>query len=79
MFMAAARALAATAPVLADPGTPLLLPPLKSIRNVVRRVALAVAQRAVKDGVAEPADPQTLAALMEARVWTPAYRPVPPA
>ena len=79
MFMAAARALAAMAPVLSDPGTPLLLPPLKSIRNVVRRVALAVAQRAVKDGVAEPADPQALAARMEARVWTPTYRPVPPA
>ena len=79
MFMAAARALAATAPVLADPGNPLLLPPLKSIRNVVRRVALAVAQRAVKEGVAEPADPQTLAALMEARVWTPSYRPIPSA
>jgi malate dehydrogenase (oxaloacetate-decarboxylating) len=76
MFMAAARALAATAPMLSDPGTPLLLPPLRSIRNVVRRVAHAVAQQAVKEGVAEPADPQTLAARMEARIWTPTYRPL---
>lgn len=77
MFMAAARALAGTAPVLSDPGIPLLLPPLRSIRNVVRRVALAVALRAVKDGVADPADPATLAARMEAHIWTPAYRSIP--
>ncbi len=79
MFMAAARALAATAPALADPGTPLLLPPLRSIRNVVRRVALAVAQRAQQDGVADPAAPQVLATRMESHVWTPAYRPLPQA
>ena len=77
MFMAAARALAATAPVLSDPGTPLLLPPLKSIRNVVRRVALTVAQRAQQDGVAEPAPLQTLTTRMEGLIWTPSYRPIP--
>lgn len=70
MFMAAAHALAATAPVLDDSETPLLLPSLRSIRNVVRRVALAVAQRAVKDGVAEAADPKTLAAKIKACIWT---------
>jgi malate dehydrogenase (oxaloacetate-decarboxylating) len=76
MFMAAARALAATAPVVSDPSTPLLLPPLRSIRNVVRRVGLAVAQRAVVDGVAEAAPQASLAARMESLIWTPAYRPL---
>jgi malate dehydrogenase (oxaloacetate-decarboxylating) len=77
MFMAAARALAAAAPVLSDPGLPLLLPPLRSIRNVVRRVALAVAQRAQQDGVAEPSPLQALTTRMEANIWTPSYRPIP--
>jgi malate dehydrogenase (oxaloacetate-decarboxylating) len=77
MFMAAARALAAAAPVLSDPGLPLLLPPLRSIRNVVRRVALAVAQRAQQDGVADPAPLQALTTRMESHVWTPSYRPIP--
>lgn len=77
MFMAASRALAAASQAVADPGVPLLLPPLRSIRNVVRHVALAVAQRAQQDGVADPLPQAQLAARMEASIWTPAYRPLP--
>jgi malate dehydrogenase (oxaloacetate-decarboxylating) len=50
------------------------LPPLAQVLDVADAVALAVARRAVEEGVAEPlADPEIVEAV-EARKWRPKYR-----
>jgi malic enzyme len=69
MLGAAADALAAVAPPAA------LLPPLARIRDVSRAVALAVARRALEEGVARVAPDADLEAALAARVWDPTYVP----
>ena len=49
----------------------LLYPAISRLQQVSRRVAAAVADSAVQDGVADPAD---MAARLEAMVWEPRYR-----
>jgi len=75
MFMAAARALADCSPAHRDP-TGSLLPPLSDSRRVARSIALAVAAAAQRDGLAEPAEPQELESLVDAKMWLPRYRPM---
>ena len=53
MFMAAARALADTAPARRDPAGA-LLPPLADSRRVARTIAIAVAEAARREGLADP-------------------------
>src|SRR5262249_35041594 len=75
MFMAAARALAATAPAATDPAAA-LLPPLSESRRVSRTIALAVAGVAVRDGQADPRAAGEIPPLIDAKVWEPRYRPM---
>jgi len=68
--MAAARALAGTAPALRDPAGA-LLPPLDEARRVARTIAIAVAEAARREGLAE-ADGE-IESLVDAKVWQPRY------
>jgi malate dehydrogenase (oxaloacetate-decarboxylating) len=72
MFMAAARALADTAPVRRDPAGA-LLPPLADSRRVARTIAIAVAETARREGLADPAATGDVGALVDARIWQPRY------
>ena len=72
LFMVAAQALAECSPALSDPQGA-LLPPLEDIRGVSRRVALAVAAEAQRQGVAERAPAEASERLVDAKMWTPHY------
>jgi malate dehydrogenase (oxaloacetate-decarboxylating) len=74
MFVAAARALSACAPAGADPLAP-LYPAVEDVRTVSRRVATAVAQAAMADGVAPFMPLEALEARIGATMWEPVYRP----
>ncbi len=74
MFMAAAKCLAELSPArLSRSGR--LLPPVSELRSVSFGVAKAVARQAIKDGVADPLDEQTVEARIRANVWEPVYLP----
>ena len=73
MMMAAAHALAASVDAR-KPGDS-LLPPLSDIRQVSRRIALAVATTAVRDGLADPLSAAEIEAAIDATMWQPEYRP----
>jgi malate dehydrogenase (oxaloacetate-decarboxylating) len=75
MFMAAARALAECSPALADPQAA-LLPSFKEIRTVARRIALAVAAEAQRQGLAPPTTPEERERLIDTRRWQAEYRPM---
>jgi len=72
MITVAARAVAG----LTDTSTPgaSLLPPIDDLRATSARVALAVAQAAADDGVAE--QPGVTAGAVDAAMWKPQYAPV---
>jgi malate dehydrogenase (oxaloacetate-decarboxylating) len=74
MFMAAAKVLADCSPSKSDPEAN-LLPALTEIRNVSLKVAIAVANEAIKAGLAtlHPAEP--LADYIQKLMWTPDYLP----
>jgi malate dehydrogenase (oxaloacetate-decarboxylating) len=72
MFMAAARALADTAPACRDPAGA-LLPPLSDSRPVARTIAIAVAEAARRDGLADPSATGDIEAMVDAKVWHPRY------
>ncbi len=73
MFLEAAKALSRmTPPELVDKGQ--LYPDIDDVRAVSRAVAIAVARRAVKDGVADPVD--DIEAIVDAEMWYPEYVPV---
>lgn len=74
MFMAAARALGEASPARWNSAAN-LLPPIADLRNVSLQVALAVADRAQVEGVAEPCNADELVARVRAKMWTPVYRP----
>jgi len=73
MFMAAAMTLRDVSPAIDDPHAS-LLPALTDIRNVGRRMAMAVARQAQQDGVAEKMTDDQLNARIDQTMWTPAYR-----
>jgi malate dehydrogenase (oxaloacetate-decarboxylating) len=75
MFMAAARALADGSPARRDPAGA-LLPPLSESRQVSRSIALAVATRAVQDGLAGQHLAEELEQLVDAKMWLPRYLPM---
>jgi malate dehydrogenase (oxaloacetate-decarboxylating) len=75
MFLAAARALSATAPSRRDHEEP-LYPDIAHVRPTARAVAIAVAIEAVRSGVAEPLDAQALEQRVDALRWEPRYRPL---
>jgi malate dehydrogenase (oxaloacetate-decarboxylating) len=72
MFMAASMALAEASPALSKPDAP-LLPSLEGIRQVSRRIALAVAAEAQRAGVAERTSDEEIARLVDQRMWVPRY------
>jgi malate dehydrogenase (oxaloacetate-decarboxylating) len=74
MFVAAARALSELSPARRDPSQA-LLPPLSEVRDVAKRVAVAVALQAQRDGLAEAMSQDELLRRIDATMWTPNYLP----
>jgi malate dehydrogenase (oxaloacetate-decarboxylating) len=73
LFAAAARALAALSPAAAGTGAS-LLPAVSELRAVAVAVATAVALQARSEGLCEPFPDQALDAMIQRRMWQPAYR-----
>jgi malate dehydrogenase (oxaloacetate-decarboxylating) len=74
MLMAAARALTHLSPARQDPMAN-LLPPVTEAREVSARVAETVAMQACKEGLTEPIGAAEIFRRIEAKIWTPVYRP----
>lgn len=74
MFMAAAKALAATSPAKSDPKAN-LLPALHTIREVSYQVAFSVAKEAVNAGLAHPMSDQEIETTIRKKMWFPDYLP----
>jgi malate dehydrogenase (oxaloacetate-decarboxylating) len=75
MFVSAARVLAEFSPATnGEPGAP-LYPSLEGVREVSRRVALAVAAEAQRAGLAEETTAEELSRRVAAKMWTPRYVP----
>ncbi|MFI5180525.1 MAG: NAD-dependent malic enzyme [Thermoanaerobaculia bacterium] len=72
MFIAAARRLAEMSPALKDPAAS-LLPPLGDLRHVAVEVACAVAEAAVREGLAPAAPAEALRAHVVTNQWYPSY------
>ncbi len=72
MMIAAAHALAANSPALKDPDGR-LLPELKNLRRVARKIALAVGAEAQRAGLAPVTSPEELRQRVEGTQWIPAY------
>ena len=77
MFMAAANALADASDAQAVGDS--LLPPLKDIRDVSRKIAIAVGAKAQEQGHAPTTSAAELEAAIDATMWQAAYRPYVPA
>jgi malate dehydrogenase (oxaloacetate-decarboxylating) len=74
MMMAAAEALAEAAPIMSDPAGS-LLPHLQDIQKVSRNISAAVAREAVEQGHAPEPGKGGVEAQIDAKYWTPVYRP----
>ena len=72
MFIAAARALSDCSPARKDPNAS-LYPQLEDVREVARRVALAVGKAAQQAGVAEQTSEDELERRITTMMWTPQY------
>jgi malate dehydrogenase (oxaloacetate-decarboxylating) len=73
MFMAAARALSECSPALKNEDAS-LFPPLETIREVSRKIAMAVAQEAGKAGVARVLPKNELERTVNDNFWEPGYK-----
>ncbi|MGY8995065.1 MAG: NAD-dependent malic enzyme, partial [Alphaproteobacteria bacterium] len=74
MFMAAAVELAECAPDISDQ-VDRLLPPVSELPAVSRRIAVAVGQVAIKEGLAPERSDDELTARVNETFWEPRYRP----
>ena len=74
MFMTAAETLADCAPAL-NGHIDQLLPPVSSLPQVSRRIAVAVAKAAVREGVAPERSDAEIETVVEETFWEPHYRP----
>ena len=72
MFLAAARAIAELSPAKRNPHAN-LLPPLVDIRKVSFHVAVAAAEQAIAEGLADPAFGSDIASAIAAKMWEPVY------
>jgi malate dehydrogenase (oxaloacetate-decarboxylating) len=72
MFVVAARVLSQAAPALRHPDEP-LYPGLPEVRAVSQRVALAVAEEAIRAGLADPLSTEMLHARISSMMWDPHY------
>lgn len=73
MFAACAKSIAGMVNV-GQPGAP-MLPKVEDLRTVSATVAVAVAEAAIKDGVAEE-EPEDLIQAVQDAMWYPVYKPV---
>jgi malate dehydrogenase (oxaloacetate-decarboxylating) len=74
MFVAAARALAELSPASKDPGAT-LFPSVDQVRAVSRRVAIAVAREARREGLVENLNDGEIERRVDAKMWSPQYLP----
>ena len=72
MFVGAARALSDCSPARKDPNAS-LYPKIEDVREVARRVAMAVGKAAQQAGVAEPTSEEELERRITSAMWTPQY------
>jgi malate dehydrogenase (oxaloacetate-decarboxylating) len=72
MFLIAARILSEAAPALRQ-ADGALYPELTESRTISRQVALAVAEEAIRSGLANPLPPAALEARLASRIWVPHY------
>jgi malate dehydrogenase (oxaloacetate-decarboxylating) len=72
MFSAAARVLSEFSPALTDPDAP-LYPPLESVREISRKVAVAVGIEAQQAGLAEITSRDELEQNVRDKMWRPHY------
>ena len=75
MFVAAARVLSEFSPSLHDPDAP-LYPPLETVREVSRKVALAVGMEAGASGLTEVTSFEKLEHSVSEKMWKPHYVPL---
>ena len=73
MLMVSSRSLAETSP-LAINGHGALLPPLESIHSVSKKIAFAVAKKAIEQGVAPERSDDAILEAIEQHFWQPEYR-----
>lgn len=74
MIWAAAEALSLCGPALYDDTQP-LLPPISDAQIIAKKIAIAVAEQSIKDGVAESQSQDALIKTLEERFWKPEYLP----
>jgi malate dehydrogenase (oxaloacetate-decarboxylating) len=72
MFSAAARVLSEFSPALTDVAAP-LYPPLESVREISRKVAVAVGKEAQQAGLTEPTSVEELERNVRDKMWRPHY------
>ncbi|MCS5711055.1 oxaloacetate-decarboxylating malate dehydrogenase [Candidatus Berkiella aquae] len=75
MLWAATQAISLKAPILQDPTLP-LLPHITEIPELAAHVAHAVAEQAIKDGVATVNPSMNFAEFIKENMWKPYYRPI---
>lgn len=75
MFVAAARVLSEFSPSLHDPDAP-LYPPLETVREISRKVALAVGREAQQSGLADLTTFDDLEQRVAEKMWKPHYVPL---
>lgn len=71
MFLQAAETLASLSPALKDP-TASLFPDISEVRSITRKIAAAIAQKAIEDKVSS-IDPSTIQERIEKLIWKPSY------
>jgi len=72
MFIRAADVLSDHAPILKDP-TASIFPELKDLREISRKIAVAVAKVAEEEGLIPKSSPGTLEKRVDAQMWFPEY------
>jgi malate dehydrogenase (oxaloacetate-decarboxylating) len=72
MFLAAARAIAELSPARRHPNAN-LLPPLAESRAISLQVAIAVAEQAVREGLADRLATDDIATAVKSMMWEPIY------
>jgi len=72
MFLAAAHALAAQSPAIADSAAS-LLPPLTGLRRAAIEIAIAAAEQAQRDGLCPKTSPEVLRDAIISAQWAPHY------
>ncbi len=72
MMLAAARALGECSPAIRTKGAP-LLPGIEQMQEAAIKIAVAVAERAVQEGLTEETESADLEERIRRRIWRPAY------